>query len=213
MKCFRSIIATDEPIVRKTLNDNAGKQMQILRHGASFVMSKRPGRPGATPKLRPESLPPNGPIGAGPWASSPTPFGRGAVSWRRTSSTTAPARAGAGSSSSRPSASAWPATSTTWRSMDIRGNPFILGYRAPAAHAGRAGHSRGPPVASGSLRPTGMAKTQPGRSHLQETEAGEGQAARISNLTSQPQPGHGEYKRANLHTIGGFSVAAGIAHR
>ena len=44
---FRSIIATDEPIVRKTLNDNAGKPcMQILRHGGQLCNVETAGSAG-----------------------------------------------------------------------------------------------------------------------------------------------------------------------
>ena len=46
-QCFRSIIATDEPIVRQTLNDNAGKPcMQILRHGGQLCNVETAGSAG-----------------------------------------------------------------------------------------------------------------------------------------------------------------------
>ena len=96
--------------------------------------------------------------------------------------------------------------------MDIRGNRFILGYRAPAAHAGRVRHLgsglRSPPAPCGPAQ--GMAKKPNPDAHtLCETEAG-GRSSGKDIKFNQPAAtgGHGEYKRASLHTISaGFGIA------
>jgi len=115
-------------------------------------------------------LPPNGPIGAGPWASSPTPCGSGAVSGPNI---------------------------VYDRARESQGRivVFSTSGKRLARHLGPA---------------QGMAKKPNPDAHtLCETEAG-GRSSGKDIKFNQPAAtgGHGEYKRANLHTISAdFRVA------